>query len=148
MKKIQSGFTLIELLIVIAIIGILAAVALPTYNTYTKKAQFSQLIAAVGPMKTAVEICAQLNATTDANFSTNCIQNIDDVPNTYTIKGAAVTATVAKHANATAVADSDLYVSASNANAIGSLGAASLYSLAAEWEPDGSVTWTAEEVIN
>jgi len=59
MKKVQQGFTLIELLIVIAIIGILAAVALPAYQTYTSKAKFSEVILATSPAKTAVEIAIQ-----------------------------------------------------------------------------------------
>ena len=58
MKK-QSGFTLIELMIVVAIVAILAAIALPAYQTYTKRAKFSEVIAAVGPVKTAVEVCVQ-----------------------------------------------------------------------------------------
>ncbi|MFQ2043793.1 prepilin-type N-terminal cleavage/methylation domain-containing protein [Aeromonas veronii] len=56
MKK-QSGFTLIELMIVVAIVAILAAVALPAYQNYTKKAKFTEIIAATGAAKTAVEIC-------------------------------------------------------------------------------------------
>jgi type IV pilus assembly protein PilA len=58
MKK-QSGFTLIELMIVVAIVAILAAVALPAYQTYTLRAKYSEVIAAAGPAKTAVEVCVQ-----------------------------------------------------------------------------------------
>lgn len=53
----QTGFTLIELMIVIAIIGILAAIAVPQYQTYTNKAKFSEVVTATGPFKSGVELC-------------------------------------------------------------------------------------------
>ena len=59
MKKVQNGFTLIELMIVVAIIGILAAVALPAYQNYSNRAAFSELVLAVTPRKTAVELAIQ-----------------------------------------------------------------------------------------
>ena len=59
MRKVQSGFTLIELMIVIAIVGILAAVALPAYQNYTKRAKFSEVVAAVTPVRNAVDVCVQ-----------------------------------------------------------------------------------------
>jgi len=63
-QKAQQGFTLIELMIVVAIVAILAGVGLPAYQNYTKRAQFSEVIAATGPIKTAVELCVQLEGVT------------------------------------------------------------------------------------
>lgn len=59
MVQNQKGFTLIELMIVIAIIGILAAVAVPQYSTYTKRARYSEVVLATTAFKTPAEIAVQ-----------------------------------------------------------------------------------------
>ena len=58
-KQAQGGFTLIELMIVVAIVGILAAVALPAYSNYTAKAKMANAITAVDALKSAIALCAQ-----------------------------------------------------------------------------------------
>ena len=61
MKK-QQGFTLIELMIVVAIIGILAAIAIPAYQNYIKKARFAEVMSISDSYKTAVASCLDENA--------------------------------------------------------------------------------------
>jgi type IV pilus assembly protein PilA len=65
MTQKQQGFTLIELMIVIAIIGILAAIALPQYQTYTKKARFSEVVLAASSAKGLVDVCYQTRGAGD-----------------------------------------------------------------------------------
>ena len=61
MKKVQQGFTLIELMIVVAIIGILAAIAIPAYQDYTQRAQVGEAFTLISGAKTAIAEFAQTN---------------------------------------------------------------------------------------
>jgi len=77
--KNSNGFTLIELMIVIAIIGILAAVAIPQYSKYTKQAKFADLIGSTAIYKSAVQLCIQ-----DLNTVANCSSGLNGVPDDIT----------------------------------------------------------------
>lgn len=75
MNKAQQGFTLLELMIVVAIIGILISLAVPTYQHYTTKARFAEVVNATAPYKTAVEICLQKTGKKD-----DCDQAAHGIP--------------------------------------------------------------------
>ncbi|TXT22692.1 MAG: type IV pilus assembly protein PilA [Gallionellaceae bacterium] len=77
MKQVQKGFTLIELMIVVAIIGILAAVAIPAYSDYTKKAKATELVQGTSALKAAVEICM---GDFPNSFDPECVAGSNGIP--------------------------------------------------------------------
>ena len=94
MKRIQQGFTLIELMIVVAIIGILAAVALPAYQDYTVRAKISEVILAASGMKNNVAEFFQVNSrmpqTNSISVTTQASKYVNTVTYSQTNTGVGV----------------------------------------------------------
>jgi type IV pilus assembly protein PilA len=78
MKAVQKGFTLIELMIVVAIIGILAAVALPAYQDYTARSKVSEVILAASACRTSVTETVQSSSTLPAGGQWGCESRVTD----------------------------------------------------------------------
>ncbi|HSS71594.1 MAG TPA: pilin [Casimicrobiaceae bacterium] len=91
MKRLQQGFTLIELMIVVAIVGILAAIALPAYQDYVVRSKMSELEAAIAACKTSV---AEYTATKNGPPTDNTAAGCSNVTTQYTAAGATWNGTV------------------------------------------------------
>lgn len=129
-RAIQQGFTLIELMIVVAIIGILAAVALPAYQDYTVRAKVTELIAGTGGAKTCIEETAQSNPSALSGVSAACSIN-----------------TTAKISAATVAADGISVIGNSSALGVGGISmtmsnnvtAATASGIPVQWVCNGSI---------
>ena len=129
-RTLQKGFTLIELMIVVAIIGILAAVALPAYQDYTTRAKVSEVILAASSARTAVAEAAQtigqMPAVPSVSFDSQASKYVSSVSYSQTSTSVGVV---------TAVATGDDRISGSNIRLTGTLAA------------NGQVDWVCDGTI-
>ena len=130
-RSMQKGFTLIELMIVVAIIGILAAVALPAYQDYTVRARVSEVMLAASSGRTAVAEVAQVNGAMPNTGSFT----IQSQQSTY-VSSVAYAQVDASNATVTAIARGDTKINNGTIVLTGALGA------------NGQVVWTCAGTID
>ena len=133
-KKAQKGFTLIELMIVIAIVGILAAIALPAYQDYIVRSKLSEALAAMAEAKTSVAEYVASNgrgADSPAKYGVTLTTRNSDILNSLDIYPT----------NAATGAPHDFYIVANVEAAIWGGTGTAVFSLSGETNSDGTMTW-------
>tara|TARA_R100000935_G_scaffold14774_1_gene29465 strand:- start:1784 stop:2242 length:459 start_codon:yes stop_codon:yes gene_type:complete len=140
MNTAQKGFTLIELMIVVAIIGILAAIAIPQYQNYIAKSQVSRAMGETSSVKTAVETC--LNEGKDAQGKCDLGITTSNIQAT-TVAGAAPSAT--DGTNGAALTETTAIVATFGTGAAKTLQQTSKNTLT--WTRDATGTWKCSTTV-
>ena len=141
MNTAQKGFTLIELMIVVAIIGILAAIAIPQYQNYIAKSQVSRVMGELGGLKTAVETCYLDGKAADCKLGavqSDLLGTLTEVTDASSISGLEV-----KIGTAAADDPSATIVGTFNGNA-----ATTLKDQTLTWSRDANGTWTCATTVD
>ena len=125
-RRAQAGFTLIELMIVVAIIGILAAVALPAYRDYTVKAKVSEVILAASSMKNVIAEAAQVGGA----MPTTASITVDPQASKYVASTSYVTGVIT-----------------ATSQALGATDATGTITLTGAYQTNGQVLWTCSGTI-
>ena len=141
MKKVQKGFTLIELMIVVAIIGILAAVAIPSYQNYTKKAKFTEVVQSLAPIKQSIDECAQSQSLA-AGAVTGCAPGSNGVQATAP-SGTGYIETVVIEAGGSGVITATSTTAGAASGKILDSGSAYTYILTPTVDANGAVQWAS-----
>jgi len=131
----QKGFTLIELMIVIAIIGILASIALPAYQTYMTKAKFGEVVLAASGLKTPVDLCVLKNGSTTGCDGATADNGIIDVT---TASGKVETVVVTAPTATTVVITATGLAADDSLNGVTSILTGTIVTGKIEWEATGT----------
>lgn len=123
LKRKIKGFTLMELMVTLIIVGVLAAIALPAYQNYTRRAYYSEVVNAAAPYRFAVGECAHnLGTVTGCNAGSNFIQSAITAPvgavNSLSVADGVITITPVAQNGITAT---DTYVLTPTVNANGTV---------------------------
>jgi type IV pilus assembly protein PilA len=154
-RRAQAGFTLIELMIVVAIIGILAAIAIPQYQTYVAKSQVSRVMGETAAQKTPIEDCLNngqmtAGAATDATHcgGTASASNLLGDASGNTLNGAAPAAGKGGVPNLTITAGAaGVGPTAALQSTFGSSASAALSGLTLTWNRDANGSWTCATTV-